>query len=276
MLHWVQAYEISDDLVRMIIRTMRSVFPYVYVFEGRQMDYVLMGVREPLDPDFGAMEKRLRLSSVREDLGRISIDSVAALLGRQVLSAERAASLAGDGIINSDDLPLLEYRAPEAQYLRAEAPVIAGADERFRGGRNLFAVRYLKSRPLNQATCLSLIRMFADERMPNQGVQSALLSYYVSRWQDNAWVLSEYAKLRAATDISSAVKASEASGGLGPDSEALWLQADLRLTQQLYLHSAFTPQDFSAVLKLLDEALEKDPANELLQRRRDETARLAH
>jgi len=275
VVHWVQAYEISDDLVKMIIRTMRSVFPYVYIFEGRQMDYILMGAREPLDPDFGAMEHRIRLSSVREDLGRISIDSVAALLSRQVLSAERAASLAGDGIINSDDLPVLEYSAPEAQYLRAEAPVIARADERFRGGDNLFGVRYLKSRPLDRATCLSLIRMFADERMANQGLQLALLGYYVSRWQDNASVLSEYGKLRAATDISSAVEASQAASRLTSDRQTLWLQADLLLTQQLYLHSAFTPQDFSAVLKLLDKALEKDPANELLQRRRDETARLA-
>lgn len=272
LVQWVQTYETTDDLVKMIFRTISTVFPCAYVFEGVADDYVILASRRPITPDFRAMEERMKSPMVGADLERISIDSVAALLVHQVLSPVGVATLGGEGGINCDDLPLLEYGAPFAQYLKTTSKIISAHDERFGDGNRLFLTEYLRSRPLNQASVRSMIIALSDPRVRSEKLARALVREYVSRWPNDPWGLERYAMDVAQTDSSSALKAAELLAKLRQDGMGLELQADILFARKLESHSAITPQDFRPVLKLLDQALARDPENPELRQKREQVA----
>ncbi len=276
MAQWLQTYELSDDLVRMVVRTIRSVFPYVYVFEAQNNDYIVLASREPLKPDCAQMEKMLRVPAVNQDLKRISIDSTAALLGRQVLSSEAVRRLVGDqGLINSDEFPLLEYQAPEVQFLGRGAQVFSLIDQRLTRGRELFVHEYLGGKPLDKKTAQSLITAYYDERARNDTLEYALLRYYIAKWPDDPNGLRLFAQFASDVDSSSAAKAvaklkSMPGNRMTPDMAEEILESDT-----VNAHSVFTPQDFYEVLGLMDQAIREDPENQLLKAKRSHLLLLA-
>jgi hypothetical protein len=66
----------------------------------------------------------------KADLARLGIRSPAALWARQLASQQTAFAIAGDGPIQSDAFPLLEYEAPRAFYIGINATVLRRFDER--------------------------------------------------------------------------------------------------------------------------------------------------
>jgi hypothetical protein len=67
---------------------------------------------------------------VRRDLERIGLGSPESLLARQLASQRTAFAIAGDGPVQSDVFPVLEYAAPEAFFIGAAASRIERFDER--------------------------------------------------------------------------------------------------------------------------------------------------
>lgn len=266
MAQWVQRYELSDDLMRTIVRTVQTVFPHTYVFEVNIGDYVVIASREPLSPDYAAMEKRLRVPEVREDLARMSVDSVVALLGRQTFSADVSRTLVSNWeTINTDDHPVLEFRAPLASYLSTSCPQFEAADQRLGTGEGLWALEYLKGRALKRDETLSLLFSYADRRVENRKLMYTLLRDYVSRWPADPPLLRLYASLTDDFDVS---KTTQVAGSLGKDPkepESIGLQALTLGSDLLSRHSAFTPQDFRPALSLTDRALKANPGNQRLK-----------
>lgn len=270
MAQWLQTYEMSDDLARVVIRTVKSVFPHVYVFEGQSDDYVLLASREPLKPDYALMEQMLQVPTVKEDLGRISIDSVAALLGRQVMTPDSVNRLIGaQGPVNSDEFPLLEYKAPEVQFLGQGAQVLQLVDQRMTRGKGLFVRGYLGGRPLDQKTARSLITSYYDQRTRNEALLYALLRYYVSKWPDDPKGQLLFAEFAVGADSSVAAKAvTKAMKAPGSRVSAEKAEGILE-TDLVNAHSVFTPQDFYPVFRLLDQAIRENPDNQLLKAKRN-------
>lgn len=269
MAQWVQTYDMSDDLAKMIVRTVRAVFPYAYIFEAQTSDYIVVASREPLNPDYAQMDKRMSVPAVSRDLNRVSIDSLAALLGRQVLTAPASAVLVGaEGPINSDEFPLLEYGAPEAQFLGKGCAVFDIADQRLTRGTGLFVSNYLGGKPPDKKTAKSLMRAYFDERNRHAALEYAILRYYVSKWPDDRQALGLYAQF--AQDVDSAVAARTAKKLMPAihTAKSLATLADILGSDRMQSHSVFTPQDFRDVLSALDKALKLDPANRQLQTKR--------
>jgi len=266
---WLQGYEMSDDLVQMVARTVRCVFPYVCVFAAGNNDYILLVSRKPLNPDFEAMERLMQIKSVRADFMNISIDSLAALLSRQMLSAKTFDQCIGSGPLNTDDLPLLEYKAPVAHYLDLHAMLFKEMDERRRKVNNLFITDYLRMRPLNGSMFHSIVRANADPRMATSDILLPLLGHYLSRWGDDPDLFLLYARLTMNTQPANAMWAAELATQMEPTAEGYDLQADILFGELLRRHSALTPQDFSPVLKLLDKAIRLDPKNPDLRKKRE-------
>ena len=69
---------------------------------------------------------------MRSDLASIGIQSPEALLARQLASQRTAFAIAGDGPIQSDLFPVLEYAAPRAFYVGINAKMFERFDERTR------------------------------------------------------------------------------------------------------------------------------------------------
>ncbi len=112
---WLQMYGMSTEDLKVLLRTFRSVFPHVLVFNTiDRADLVLVGARHPLSFDLGELKSRMSELSVGVDLRRIKVETPQDLLSYFVFGDKELDSLLGEGPINTDDNALIEFRAPKS------------------------------------------------------------------------------------------------------------------------------------------------------------------
>ncbi len=262
MAQWVQRYDLSDELLTTILRTVLSVFPYAYVFDVQPSDYVVIASREPVDPDFAAMEKKFGIPAVKKDLERVSVRSVIDILGRQAFAPAKVRTMVqSEETVNTDDHPILEFQGPKAEYLHSSCPEFTKADQRLSSGDDLFVMQYLNGKPLNQTQTLSLISSNSDRRIYNVSLLYPLTRYYLSRWPAPQWMLGLYSNLAAKMDLSVSAGAAGAMGRNVTDPELLRTQAVALINDLRAAHSVFTPQDFRQAIELADRALAAAPGD---------------
>lgn len=130
MAQWFQIYETKDDIVKLVLRTFSSVFPYVEVWDTAAGDIVMLGSKEPWPTGSAVFRQSFAIPRVRTDLEMIDIHSPEELLARQLASQQTGFAIAGPGPIQSDLFPILEYEAPRAFYLSEGTQVLDPFDER--------------------------------------------------------------------------------------------------------------------------------------------------
>jgi len=112
---WVQLYELSPEMVKVIYRTFAEAFPYIMVFspEKYSTDTILVGSRRPMHLDVGRLEREFERTEVRMEMRRVLIQypmDIPALL--LFASREEVLDYTGKAPINTDDNLLVEFRAP--------------------------------------------------------------------------------------------------------------------------------------------------------------------
>jgi spermidine synthase/thioredoxin-like negative regulator of GroEL len=112
---WTQCYEMSSATLASILRTLHSVFPKAEVFLV-QRDVLVVATRDgrPLDLDRAAL--RMTTPAVRASFARTSIRSVADLVALHVNSLDAIVAKLPPAPFNTDDRPVVEYRAPIDLY----------------------------------------------------------------------------------------------------------------------------------------------------------------
>jgi len=130
MSQWVQLYETQDNVVELILRTFRSVFPYVELWDVGNGDVIMLGAMQPWATGPEVFRKGFAHERVRLDMEMINIFSPEVLMARQLASQRTAFAIAGDGPIQSDHHPVLEYIAPKAFFLGENSKYLFGYDER--------------------------------------------------------------------------------------------------------------------------------------------------
>ena len=129
---WLQVYESNDQIVDIVVNTFSSVFPSVGIWQLGPGDLVMIGSAEPMTPDVSGMERQFAQPGVRDDLARVGIDSMAALLTLELIPQGQAAYLPEtfpETPVHSDYRPILEYAAQRAFFERAGAVKIAALSE---------------------------------------------------------------------------------------------------------------------------------------------------
>jgi spermidine synthase len=119
---WCQTYSMKKEDLLMILRSFQSVFPGATVWMSNVGDLLLVGFRDPRPPDWSEIEKRLQRPALAEDLRYLGIQSPRSLLAYFQLTAEELRWLAGDGPLNTDNKPVLEFSAPKSLYLQTVLP----------------------------------------------------------------------------------------------------------------------------------------------------------
>lgn len=132
MAQWFHVYEMHDGIVSLVLRTFNSVFPYVEIWDPGGGDVVILGSLQPWQTSPEVFRKSFGIPGVRSDLDTIGIHSPEALLARQLASQRTASAIAGDGPVQRDLFPVLEYAAPRAFYIGVNAKVFERFDERTR------------------------------------------------------------------------------------------------------------------------------------------------
>jgi spermidine synthase len=132
MAQWFHVYEMHDGIVSLVLRTFASQFPFVEIWDPGNGDIVMLGSMQPWPSRPDIRQQSFTLAGVRADLASIGISSPEALLARQLASQRTAFAIAGDGPVQSDLFPVLEYAAPRAFYIGINARMFEHFDERTR------------------------------------------------------------------------------------------------------------------------------------------------
>ncbi len=128
---WFQVYEMNDDLLKLVFRTFGSVFPYMEIWDART-DIIILGSQQPWHTGPDVFRKGFSLDRVRTDMEMMNIRSPEMLMSRQLASQRTGFAIAGDGPMQSDLFPVLEYSAPKAFFIGSGTRLLEQYDERTR------------------------------------------------------------------------------------------------------------------------------------------------
>jgi len=151
MVQWLHSYEMTDETLRLVLRTFARSFEYVTLWSSNTTDLILIGSKVPFSVDFKKSWDRFNNGRVREDLRRLDVESFATVLSLQVASDPGVRKAAGKGRINEDIFPILEYEAPKAFFLGQTSQFLVSHDERRypRDRSSLYFTQYLESNRLD-------------------------------------------------------------------------------------------------------------------------------
>ena len=128
---WIHLYETDDDMVRMVIRSLRSVFPHVELWLLYPTDLLMVAGAAPMEVALGALTERATAPPIAADLARVGIEDVSGLLALQVSGPPGVAELLRlVGPLNTDDHPLLEFEAPRRLFTARRAQLLSSIDRR--------------------------------------------------------------------------------------------------------------------------------------------------
>ncbi|MEL7450017.1 MAG: fused MFS/spermidine synthase [Pseudomonadota bacterium] len=155
---WLPLFQMDLETLKVVTRTFADQFPHVQLhvphFSLLQPIVGLVGSTEPLEYAPGFLEARVPEPRLQQQLVALNLNSDLALFGGFIADEEALASFAGSGPLNTDDRPLVTYRAPAFAYrLQGE-----------HGERLVALVEALRSEP---ATLLSTAQAGSsfDERL---------------------------------------------------------------------------------------------------------------
>lgn len=127
---WFHNYEMSDYVVFLVLRTFSQTFPHMEIWDTQEGDIVMLGAKQPWPSNPAQYQKIFARPQVRADMSEIHINSAVALWTRQLASQKTAFAIPGDGPIQQDEFPILEYEAPKAFFIGQEANSLQFYDER--------------------------------------------------------------------------------------------------------------------------------------------------
>jgi len=149
---WFHTYFQSDEMVRLVFRTLASVFPNCLAFSDDDAgNLVVLASLEPLRPDFAAMERRFERPRIRTDLARLGMPSLLALLTHHRFSERDFRKLLEWGPLNTAARQRLEYAAPRSFFHNQHSFIVERQDPLIQGRSDtgdLLLDRYLSWRSL--------------------------------------------------------------------------------------------------------------------------------
>lgn len=107
---WVDTYHRPDDY-RMLLRTFQRVFPDTSVWNGRGYT-IFLGFKSGPAVSLAGLRRKLENPQVRQSLAYVGIRHAEELLSLLVAGPTKVRQYVGDGPLNTDDRPLIEYRGP--------------------------------------------------------------------------------------------------------------------------------------------------------------------
>jgi spermidine synthase len=177
-LQWFHSYECGNQMTASVIRTFRSVFPYVYGFQGGANDLLLVGYEEEPKFDLDLFESRMKKAEVAAHLKDFGIESLGDLLLFQMFSPSTTNLLSTlSDTVNSLDNHYLEYQAPLDLFMRRNPSLLKTADGRLNGATDLLLSK-VKNVSLN-----SLYRLGTDFRFLTHEMKSV--------WAQTYWLFRE-------------------------------------------------------------------------------------
>ena len=118
---WIPLYQIDEETLRVILRTFLAVFPRATAHVGHfNVDMTMLGlVGRTRDIDYraGWYDERVGGNpALRGALDEVALSNAFTLFGTLIAGTDDLRAYAGRGPLNTDDEPLVNYRAPFFAY----------------------------------------------------------------------------------------------------------------------------------------------------------------
>lgn len=135
---WLQLYELSDPVLLSAIRTLRSVFPYLYGFQSKN-DLIILASLKGIQLDPAAISNRFQYLGLKEHLQELGIAQPEIFFTLQTQTPQTMDTLASMGtIINDADNLYLEHQAPKELFFAHRASLPQMFDDRLHNSPALF------------------------------------------------------------------------------------------------------------------------------------------
>ncbi|MCM8813621.1 MAG: fused MFS/spermidine synthase [Candidatus Omnitrophica bacterium] len=263
MAQWVQGYELTDATFEVIMRTFLQCFPEVSVWNTGINDYLLFGSEQPLSLDVAALTARMAAEPVRQELARVQMEGVPALLTLQMAGNDFTRKMVWEkGVTNSLYYPTLEFDAPLGLFLGAVPQIIVRRlDERRlpleKAG--LYLSAYLRQQPLSSDDCRRMVaHLTADinRATANVEVYRSLILHWCGIDPDN--IQAQYARAKYFVEHveNSLPFWEEIARGPLTDSQ-LKEYAEVAVRRYEEIHSLFYPEAFSRIMQILQECAQR-------------------
>lgn len=118
MAQWMHLYGVDVETFRLVVRTFMSVYPHVNLWVDPGFpDVIFLGSSKPIKVDPVALNTLFaKNTKVSSSLARIGYPDAGSVFKAFLLGEEESRRFAQTGVLNTDNLPLLEYRAPKSLY----------------------------------------------------------------------------------------------------------------------------------------------------------------
>jgi spermidine synthase len=121
MCQWFNVYAVSTEDMKMVLRGFFRVFPHGQVWQSSGGDLVLIGTEHQVEFDLPRIQKIWAESPmIQRHLFETQVYRPEYLAGHFLMSREQLLPALGDGPLNTDDRPLLEFSAPLSLYKDSE------------------------------------------------------------------------------------------------------------------------------------------------------------
>ncbi len=119
MCQWLHVYGLSPECVGYVLHSFFDVFPEGMVWQSNFGDFVLIGSNHPVQLDMEHLRKVYAESpGMQRNFFQLDLFRPEELIGHYVMTRDQALKIWGNAPFNTDDLPLLEFRAPVSLYDR--------------------------------------------------------------------------------------------------------------------------------------------------------------
>ncbi|MCS6816576.1 MAG: fused MFS/spermidine synthase [Blastocatellia bacterium] len=114
---WFHSYNMSLRDLQTLLRTFHAVFPRASLWMLNENDLLLIGAKDPtFDLDLTRLEQNFHRATVREDLERLGISDLYAVLSLYVMRDDDLGRFAQGAPLHTDDHPVLEFSSPRAMH----------------------------------------------------------------------------------------------------------------------------------------------------------------
>ncbi|HEY5615485.1 MAG TPA: fused MFS/spermidine synthase [Bacteroidota bacterium] len=259
LVQWFHTYDMSDETFRLVIRTLRELFPYVMMWQSLDKDMILCASEKPLPLEYASLKAKFEIAGVRQDLERIGIPDAMTFLSQQMASEESVARYAGVGEVNTEDLPLLEYLAPHDLFLHRFTIQLGAFDERTTfGGATLFFKTAIQEHGMTDQEMFHIGKLHIQPFRGNPALGYQMLLNYAQKNPNDLLVL-QY--LVQAADLfnrdEEALRYLKHITQISPsDPEVLSTYAWRKYNSEREVATTVTPFDFSEQEKLMERSIE--------------------
>lgn len=120
---WFHSYNMPLRDLKTLLRTFHSVFPHAFLWALTENDLLLIGAKDPtFDLDLERIERNFHRAQVKEDLRRLEIVDLYALLSLYVMHDDDLGRFAQGAPLHTDDHPILEFSSPRAMHAQTSRP----------------------------------------------------------------------------------------------------------------------------------------------------------